>query len=137
MARKQRTPKRSPRGNYVDGFVFVVPKKNVAAYRKMATEGGRLWMKYGALQYMECQADDLLPWGKDHPGLPFAKLVKLKPSETAWFSFIIYKSKAHRDAVNKKVMKDPAMDPYANADFKMPLDMKRMSQAGFKVVVSL
>lgn len=115
--------------SYVDGFVMVVPKKNVAAYKKMARLGGKTWMKHGALRYMECMGDDL-----DIKGLPltFPKLQKLKKNEVSFFSFIIYKSRAHRDAVNKKVMADPTMD---KAPKKMPFDMKRMAWGGFKAMV--
>ena len=115
--------------SYVDGFVLVVPKKNVKAYEKMARMGGKAWMKHGALHYFECNGDDL-----DIKGIPltFPKLTKIKPTETVYFSFIIYKSRAHRDAVNKKVMTDPAMN---TGPKKMPFDMKRMAMGGFKTVV--
>ncbi len=115
--------------SYVDGFVMVVPKKNVAAYKRMARLGGKVWTKHGALQYFECMGDDL-----DIPYIhvTFPKLLKLKSTETAFFSFIIYKSRAHRDAVNKKVMADPDMN---KAPKKMPFDMKRMTMGGFKVMV--
>lgn len=114
--------------SYVDGFLLPVPKKNVAAYRKMAALGKKLWMKHGAVAYFECVGDDLKP----KFGLPFPKLMKLKPGETAFFSFIVYKSRAHRDAVNKKVMSDPFMQgPPPN----MPFDVKRMAYGGFKTLV--
>ncbi len=115
--------------SYVDGFVMVVPKKNIKAYKKMAQLGGKVWTKHGALQYFECAGDDL-----DMPGIvtTFPKLLKLKATETAFFSFIIYKSRAHRDKVNKKVMADPAMH---TAPKKMPFDFKRMSVGGFKAMV--
>lgn len=115
--------------SYVDGFVMVVPKKNVAAYKRMARLGGKVWMKHGALQYMECMGDDL-----DLKGIPltFPKLMKLKKGETAFYSFIIYKSRAHRDAVNKKVMADSEMKKPPK---KMPFDIKRMAFGGFKAVV--
>jgi len=114
---------------YVDGFVIPLPKKNVKAYTKMAQWGKRMWMKHGALQYFECVGDDF----KTMPGCgSFRTLAKLKTGETAFFSFIIYKSKAHRDAVNKRVMK-------AMSKEKMPKDMpfnpKRMAMGGFKTVV--
>jgi uncharacterized protein YbaA (DUF1428 family) len=115
--------------SYVDGFVLVVPKKNTKAYEKMARMGGKAWMKHGALQYFECRGDDLnikmIP-------MTFPKLTKLKPTETVYFSFIIYKSRAHRDAVNKKVMADPELN---KAPKRMPFDMKRMAMGGFKTVV--
>lgn len=115
--------------SYVDGFVMVVPKKNLAAYKKMARMGGKAWMKHGALQYFECVGDDLnIPY--IHATFP--KVLKLKATEAAVFSFIIYKSRAHRDAVNKRVMADPDM---SKAPKKMPFDMKRMTMGGFKVIV--
>lgn len=114
--------------SYVDGFVLPVPKKNLAAYKKMANLGRRTWMKHGALQYFECVGHELEP-----PfGLPFPKGIGAKPGETVIFAFIIYKSKAHRDAVNKKVMSDPAM---GTAPKKMPFDVKRMLYGGFKTIV--
>lgn len=116
---------------YVDGFVLIVPKKNLAAYRKMAGQGAKIWMKCGALSYKECQIDDAKPkWIT----LTFPVLTKAKPSDTIWFSYVEYKSKKHRDQVNARVMKDPSMQ---SGDMNaMPFDMKRMSFAGFKVVVS-
>ena len=116
---------------YVDGFAIAVPRKNVAAYKKMALWGRKVWMKYGALQYFECAGDDLKV-DKKGCGPGFLKGIGAKPGETVMFSFIIYKSKAHRDAVNAKVMKDPAM---ANVPPKMPFDMKRFLYGGFKTIV--
>lgn len=113
---------------YVDGFLIVVPRKNMAAYRKMALWGKRLWMKHGAVDYAECVGDDL----KTHCGLQFPKLLKLKPGEVPVFSWIAYKSRAHRDQVNKKVMADPSMQKMPP---KMPFDPKRLSYGGFKVLV--
>lgn len=120
---------------YVDGFVFVVARKNIEAYKKMAKDAGKVWKKHGALHYKECMGDDL------HPKmikLTFPKLVKLKAGETVWFSFITYKNKAHRDAVNKKVMK-VFEEKYTKEDMHkdMPFDAKRMSYAGFKAIVDL
>src|SRR5258706_201891 len=116
--------------SYVDGFVVPVPKKKIEAYRRMALKAGKIWREYGALQYRECIADDV-KWGKR---TSFPRRVKLKASEVVWFSWIVYKSRAHRDRVMKKVMKDPRladmMDPKA-----MPFDPKRMIYGGFKVVV--
>ena len=120
--------------SYVDGFVLVIPKKKLAAYKKMAAEGGKIWMKHGALQYFECIGDDLksaAKWGC----IPFPKLTKAKPNEIVLFSFIVYKSRAHRDSVNAKVMKDPSMDPAKYKDKPMPFDMKRMAMGGFKAIV--
>ena len=114
--------------SYVDGFVIPVPKKNLKAYRKMAEMGKKIWMKYGAVAYMECVGDDL------HPkfGLPFPRIVKPKAGETVIFSFIVYKSKAHRNQVNAKVMKDPSMNEMPK---EMPFDFKRMCYGGFKAIV--
>jgi|SRR5687768_13105401 uncharacterized protein YbaA (DUF1428 family) len=117
---------------YVDGFVLAVPKKNIAAYRRMATKGGKIWRQYGALEFRECAGDDL----KIKMGLPFGKLLKLKPSETVFFSWIVYKSRADRDRVNAKVMKDPRMKVMMD-DKNMPMDPKRMAYGGFKVLVDL
>ena len=114
---------------YVDGFVIPVPKAKIAAYKKMAALGRKLWMKHGALQYFECMGDDL-------DGMPgcasFKTLARLKPSETAFFSFIVYKSKAHRNAVNKKVMAEMQAQPMPKS---MPFDMKRMAFGGFKTLI--
>jgi len=117
---------------YVDGFLLVVPKKNLKTYKKIAQMAGRIWKKYGALEYFECVGDDLNP---KFTVLKFPELVKTKPGEAVLFSFIIYKSKAHRNAVNKKVMKDPTMSPENFKDKPMPFDMKRMAYGGFKVLV--
>ena len=116
--------------SYVDGFVLPVPTKNLAAYKKMAALGRKTWMKHGALQYFECVGHELeSPLGC---GVPFPKGIRAKPGETVIFAFIIYKSKAHRDAVNKKVMSDPAM---AMPPKMMPFDVKRMLYGGFKTIV--
>ncbi|NOT34426.1 MAG: DUF1428 domain-containing protein [Candidatus Eisenbacteria bacterium] len=113
---------------YVDGFVIPIPKSKLATYRKMAKWGAKTWMKHGALEYFECVGDDL----KTPFGLPFPKLAKTKPGETVVFSWIVYKSKAHRDQVNKKVMTEPGMMDMAKS---MPFDVKRMSMGGFEVFV--
>jgi uncharacterized protein YbaA (DUF1428 family) len=118
--------------NYVDGFVLPIPKRNTAAYRRMARTAGKVWRDHGALQYVECIADDVKP-GKY---TSFPQAVKLKKGEVVWFSFIVYKSKRHRDRVNAKVMKDPRLARYMNAK-AMPFDGKRMFWGGFKAVVSL
>lgn len=118
--------------SYVDGFLIPLPKKNVKMYREMAQWGKKTWMKYGALDYKECLADDL----KNPMGIPLSKLLKLKPSETAVFAYIVFTSRKHRDQVNKKVMSDPAMnDPKMMK--KMPFDMKRMCYGGFKAIVEV
>ena len=117
--------------SYVDGFLIPIPKKNVRAYRGMAAMGRDAWMKHGALDYKECVGDDLAPaFAK-----PFTRLLKLKPNETAVFAYIVFKSRAHRDQVNKKVMKDPRLN--SMMDLKnMPFDGKRMFWGGFKVMVN-
>ena len=116
--------------NYVDGFVLAVPEKNIPAYRKIAQKAGRVWREHGALEFVECVADDVKP-GKV---TSFPQSVKLKPGEVVVFSYITYKSRAHRDRVLKKVMADPRlkdmMDPKT-----MPFDAKRMFWGGFKVLV--
>ena len=116
---------------YVDGFVVPVPKKKVEAYKKMARIAGKVWMGHGALAYQECMADDVKP-GK---WTSFPQAVKLKKDEVVFFSWIVYKSRASRDGIMKKVMKDKRlaamMDPK-----KMPFDGKRMIFGGFKVAVS-
>ena len=115
---------------YVDGFVLVVPKKKVKEYTRVARAACKIWMELGALQYVECAGDDL----KCKWGVPFPKLAKAKPGETVFFSFIVYKSRAQRDSINKKIMKDPRMAKMMNSP--MPFDMKRMAYGGFKTVVN-
>lgn len=112
---------------YVDGYVIPIPRKNIKAYKKMATWGCKLWMKHGALSYYECVIDDF-----SKHGLGFKKMCKLKNGETAIFAFIVYKSKAHRNQVNKKVMQ--AMSKM-KMPTKMPFDMKRFAMAGCKTLV--
>jgi len=112
---------------YVDGFVIPLPKKNVKAYKKMALWGRKIWMKNGALSYYECIMDDF-----SQHGLGFKKMCKLKPSETAVFAFVVYKSKAHRNQVNKKVMKEMGK---MEAPKSMPFDMKKFAMAGCKAIV--
>lgn len=121
---------------YVDGYVIPVPKGKLNAYKKMATMGGKLWKKYGALEYFECVGDDLSPKAKGWtPTWRFTNAVKAKPGETVIFSFIVFKSRAHRDAVNAKVMKDPLMNDPKYKDMEMPFDMNRMAYGGFKTIV--
>jgi uncharacterized protein YbaA (DUF1428 family) len=116
---------------YVDGFVLPVPKKNLAAYRRIAQKAGRIWQQHGALEYRECVGEDL----DVEMGRPFPRQLRLKPGETVVFSWILYRSRAHRDQVNAKVMKDPWM---ASMDGKsMPFDMKRMVYGGFETLVDL
>ena len=115
--------------HYVDGFVLPIRKKNLNAYRRMARIGKKLWMKHGALDYKECIGDDLKPkWG-----VPFPRVLKVKSSETVVFSYIVYKSKAHRNSVNAKVMKDPLMTSMSPKD--VPFDVKKMAFGGFRVFV--
>ena len=121
---------------YVDGFVLVVPKKHLAAYRAMARGAAKIWRKHGALDYKECLGDDLIPSTYGTPPLTFPKLTKLKPSEVVVFAYITYTSRAHRDRVNAKVMKDPSMHPDSMKDMVMPFDMKRMAFGGFSVFAS-
>lgn len=115
---------------YVDGFVLPVPKKNLTAYRRMAELAGKVWREHGALQYCEAAGDDL----NVKMGVPFPRNMKTKPSETVVFAWIVFKSRAHRDRVNAKVMKDPRLS--AMMDVKaMPFDVKRMVYGGFKILV--
>ena len=115
---------------YVDGFVLPVPKKNLPAYRRMAALAGKVWRDHGALDYKECVGDDL----KVKVGVPFPRQIKLKPGETVVFSYIVYKSRAHRDRVNAKVMKDPRLAQGCDPK-NMPFDFKRMVYGGFEVLV--
>lgn len=117
---------------YVDGFVIPILKKNVASYRRMAQSAGRIWRQYGALEFRECVGDDL----KIKMGMPFSRMAKLKRGETVAFSWIVYKSRTHRDRVNAKVMKDPRIKNMMKGK-KMPFDVKRMSYGGFKTIVDL
>ncbi len=117
---------------YVDGFVLPVPKKNLPAYRRMARLCSKVWCEHGALEYIECVADDVKP-GKL---TSFPQSVKLKAGETVIFAYIVYKSRAHRDRVNAKVFKDPRLAPMMNPK-TMPFDGKRMFWGGFKSMVAL
>jgi uncharacterized protein YbaA (DUF1428 family) len=116
---------------YVDGFIVPVPKKNVDAYRRIARLAGKVWRDHGALDYKECVADDV-KWGKR---TSFPRSVKRKPNETVVFAWITYKSRAHRDKVNAKVMKDKRLAKMMNPE-AMPFDARRMIYGGFKVIVS-
>ena len=117
---------------YVDGFLLAVPKKKLPEYLRISKRAGRIWRDYGAIEYRECVGDDLVT----KMGVPFPRAAKAKPGETVVFSWIVYKSRGHRDQVNRKVMKDPRiaamMDPKA-----MPFDVKRMAYGGFKVAVDV
>lgn len=117
---------------YADGFLIAVPKRKLAAYRKISQKAGKIWKEYGALEYIECAGDDL----KVKMGVSFPKAAKARAGETVVFSWILYKSRADRDRINRKVMKDPRlagmMDPKS-----MPFDMKRMSYGGFRAIVDM
>jgi uncharacterized protein YbaA (DUF1428 family) len=115
---------------YVDGYVLPVPKRNLPAYRRMAQKAGKVWREHGALEFRECVGDDL----KTKMPASFPGKLKLKPDETVVFSWIMFKSRAHRDSVNAKVMKDPRLAKMM--DMKaIPFDSKRMLYGGFKVAV--
>lgn len=114
--------------SYVDGYVLVIPKKKIKAYTAMAKQGEKIWRKHGAVEYKECVGDDLkVKWGGQ-----FTRLMKCKPGDTVVFSFIVYKSRAHRDQVNARVMKEMQKMPMPK---DMPFDMKRMYWGGFKTLV--
>ena len=115
---------------YVDGFVLPVSKKSVQAYRRIAQKAGKIWREHGALEFRECVGDDL----NVKMGVPFPRMIKLKRGETVFFSWIVFKSRAHRDGVNTKVMKDPRLAKMMDQK-SMPFDVKRMSYGGFKVLV--
>ena len=114
---------------YVDGFIVPVPKKKLAEYLKLAKKAGKIWMEYGALEYNECLADDV----KKGKWTSFPRSVKLKPSEIVFYSWIVYKSRKHRDQIMKKVMSDPRLKMEMS---NMPFDGKRMIWGGFKTMVS-
>jgi uncharacterized protein YbaA (DUF1428 family) len=116
--------------HYVDGYVLPVPKKNLQTYRRIAQKAGKIWREHGALDYRECIGDDLnVKWG-----VPFPRQMKLKRGETVVFSYIVFKSRTHRDSVNAKVMKDPRLAAMMDAS-SMPFDCKRVVYGGFKTIV--
>lgn len=117
--------------SYVDGFVIALPKKNLQLYRRIAQKAGKIWREHGAVQYVEAVGDDL----NTKMGVSFPKMVKKKPNETVVFSWIVYKSRAHRDKVNAKVMKDPRIAAMMAPGSPQPFDIKRMAYGGFKVLV--
>jgi uncharacterized protein YbaA (DUF1428 family) len=119
--------------SYVDGFVLAIPKRNMKKYAAMAAKAGAIWKEHGALEYRECLGDDLKV--KSGCGIPFPKLITAKPGEVVVFTFIVYKSRAHRDKVNAKVMKDPRLNEMGNQE--MPFDINRMAYGGFEVFVDL
>jgi uncharacterized protein YbaA (DUF1428 family) len=117
---------------YVDGFIVAVPKNKIDAYKRLARKAGKIWKEYGALEFKECIADDV----KKGKLTSFPRSVKMKPTETVVFSYIVYKSRRDRDRINAKVMKDPRLA--GMMDMKdMPFDGKRMIYGGFKVAVDL
>jgi uncharacterized protein YbaA (DUF1428 family) len=126
------------RGGYVDGFVLPVSKENVGAYKKMARDAAKTWKKFGALEYYECQGEDLVAKDSHGMGKPrsFTDLAKAKPEETVWFSFIVFKNRKHRDAVNKKVMEFFEKKYTGKDEMSMPFDFKKMAYGGFKTEVS-
>lgn len=125
------------KGGYVDGFVFPVAKNKVAAYKKMAAEGAKIWKKFGALDYYECVGEDLKikPGPDGSKARSFVETAKAKSGDTVWFSFIVFKNRAHRDSVNKKVMAYFDKKYKDAKDFSMPFDPKAMSYGGFKAAV--
>ncbi len=117
---------------YVDGFLLPIPKRKIAEYRRLSRRAGRIWREYGALEYRECVGDDLNIKGV----VPFPRRAAARPGETVVFSWIVYKSKAHRDRVNARVMADPRLAKMMEGP-GAPFDMKRMAYGGFKVIVDL
>ena len=116
---------------YVDGYVIPIPKRKVEAYRRIAAKAGKIWREHGALEYRECVGDDL-KIKKRH--VSFSRLARAKPGETVVFSWVVYRSRAHRDQVNKKVLKDPRIANMGNE--AMPFDIKKMAYGGFRVLVN-
>lgn len=119
---------------YVDGYVLTVSKKNLKKYEKMAKDAGKIWIKHGALSYMECVGDDMKP---EWCSVPFPKLTNAKPGHVPVFSFIVYKSKAQRDRVNAKVMKEMEKKYTDHDASNMPFDMNTMAYGGFTALVDL
>ncbi len=117
---------------YVDGFVLPVPKRNLNAYLQMAHKAGKIWREHGALEHRECVWDDL----NVKIGMPFPRSARTKPGETVVFSWIVYKSRVHRDRVNAKVTKDPRIKGMCD-EKSMPFDVKRMAYGGFKALVDM
>jgi uncharacterized protein YbaA (DUF1428 family) len=121
--------------SYVDGYVMVVKKNKLAAYKKMASEGKKTWMDAGALQYFECVGDDMNPSFGGVKMRTFPKMTKAGEDEVVIFSFVVYNSKAHRDKVNAKVNKEMEKQQEKYKDFEMPFDMKKMAYGGFTAIV--
>lgn len=121
---------------YIDGFVIVVPKDKTAEYKKMAKQGANTWMKHGALEYYECKGDDMAPQEMgDEKTRAFPEMAGAKKDETVWFSFIVFRSKAHRDEVNAKVVEEMNEQMKGHENDPMPFDMKRMAYGGFEAAV--
>jgi uncharacterized protein YbaA (DUF1428 family) len=121
---------------YVDGFVLVVPKDKAEEYKKMAEGGRDTWIKYGALEYYECRGDDLVPQEMGgEKARAFTEMTGATSEDTVWFSFIVFRSKEHRDEVNAKVMEDMNKQMEGQKNMPMPIDMKRMAYGGFQVEV--
>ncbi len=118
---------------YIDGFVIPLKKNKLATYRRIAAAAGKIWKKHGALEYIEAIGDDLKIKGMV---TSFPKIARTKTGETVLFSFIVYKSRVHRDAVNKKVMQDPLLMSLCDPK-KSPFDFRRMAYGGFKAFVDL
>jgi uncharacterized protein YbaA (DUF1428 family) len=116
--------------HYIDGFVLPIPKKNLAVYRSMARKASKIWRERGALEYRECVGDDL----NVKFGVPFPRGIKARPAETVVFAYIVYKSRAQRDRVTAKIMKDPRIKDMCD-DKNMPFDCNRMLYGGFKTMV--
>lgn len=116
---------------YVDGFVVAVPRRKLEQYRRISRSAGKVWREHGALEYRECVGDDL----RSKVGVPFPRLAKVRPGETVVFSWILYKSRAARDRINAKVMKDPRI--LKTVGQPMPFDVKRMAMGGFSVFVDM
>jgi uncharacterized protein YbaA (DUF1428 family) len=123
-------------GKYVDGFVLVVPNDKTEEYRKMAESGRDSWMKHGALEYYECHGDDLVPLEMGaEKARAFPEMAGANRDETVWFSFIVFRSKEHRDEVNAKVMEEMSKQMAGNTSMPVPFNMKRIAYGGFKVEV--
>jgi len=118
---------------YVDGIVTPVPKKNLQAYRRFAQKAGKVWKEHGALEFIECVADDVKPGKRTS----FPQSVKLKPDELVVFSWIVFKSRAHRDRVNKKAMADPRLADMVMNPRSLPFDTRRMFYGGFKTLLAM
>lgn len=121
---------------YIDGFVLVVPKNKTEEYKKMAESGRDMWMKHGALGYYECRGDDLVPQEMGgEKARAFTEMAGAARDETVWFSYIVFKSKEHRNEVNARVMEEMNKQMEGNKDMPMPFDMKRMAYGGFQVEI--